>query len=158
MAQHEPDKIRVSSLNALLHINSGSFTEGYLEWIRPGGTAKGEISAVLVVQGCRNGRLMMTVNIRSPFRPTFAFVVNDVPAYRVCLNSDTAGVQGTHGHRYQPGSGAEIAISLAGRFGMIKDKMRPGSDDLRKAFEEFAGLVNVDLNDGYWVDPWEEDL
>src|SRR5699024_6728893 len=116
-------------------------------------SSTGEIYAVLAVQGCRNGRLIMNHRLLIPFRPTFSFVVNDVPAYRVCVNDDTNGVQGTHSHRYIPSTGGETPHSLSNSFLMIKDRSRPTNAQLKAAFEEFSELVNVDLNDEYWVDP-----
>lgn len=153
MGSYTPNMILPNSLQALLYGQIRSFTAGQLEWIEKANSSTGEIFAVLAVHGCRNGRLIMNHRRLIPFRPTFSFVVNDVPAYRVCVNDDTNGVAGTHGHRYLPATGGEYPHSLSANFLMIKDRSRPTNAELKAAFEEFADLVNVDLNDGYWVDP-----
>jgi hypothetical protein len=155
MAKHEANKISAPLLEALLAGQGSPRTIGQLAWRIRGGGTYGKITAEIKLEGCTNGILNMAFRERAPYQPTFSYLVNNVAAYRVCVNKDTNRAKGSHGHKYIPATGEEHNHSLPGCFQMIENLQRPSNAQLRAAFEEFAGLVNVQLHEGYWIDPGE---
>lgn len=158
MAQHTPRKISDRVLEALLAGQGQPKTIGTMVWSVKGGSSAGEITAQIALKDCTNGRLRLGLKKRAPFQINFVYIVNDVAVYRVCTHKDTSGVKGTHAHRYIPSTGGEHPHSLVEYFPMIPYGTRPSLVDVRKAFEEFAALVNVELSEGYWSNPGEEVL
>ena len=142
------------ALGALLSSASGSHTNGTLRWeLGRRSVSEGRGDVVTAVVDCDGARLKMSFPWERTWAPTLAYIVNDVPARRLCVNGRHNGLPvGTHIHTYMPRAGGEEA-KLANDFPHVPIGIPLGGDELRDIFEAFATACAVDVRPECWIDP-----
>lgn len=141
-------------MDALLGGLGGAESEGRIAWQAEGSAFGGTLHVRTSIARCERARVVMKVLTARPAAMTLAFIVNDAPVRRVCVNQKHDGwPPGSHSHQYDPNTGTEAATPLEDEFAFVPMTPTVAPDAHRRALEVFAGMVRVTLNEGYWHDP-----
>lgn len=154
MGPHRTMAIAPTALGALLTPAARARTAGAIHWgVAKRAVDEGNGEVVIAMAECPSGRLKLSYPLQRSWQPTMAYIVNDVPARRVCVNGKHNGwPMGTHVHNYVPRSGGETAAPLPA-FPPVPIGIPLTSGQMRGIFSAFAELCSVDVTPEWWTDP-----
>lgn len=153
-ARHRPNKLSRWDLEFLLSERSDAHAEGQILWY-PQPAESAVVGKLLVdVSVATEGvtRVEAGFNFVRPDVVTLKYIVNNVSAFRICVNRMHRPFRGTHCHKYVPASGEEKNQDYPD-FSPIPRQAVVAEGTWRRVFEDFANLVNVQLPEGYWTNP-----
>lgn len=143
-----------ATLGVLLSPLSKAQAIGRLAWsVTKPSCHEGVLKVRTAVGGAEVASLRIYYTDHTPSEPTLQYLAGGVAAVRACANTKHDGwAPMTHVHYYVPQTGGERCDQAPGLFNL---PLAPtvAADAHRQAFEVFAGLVSVDLPDGYWAEP-----
>lgn len=144
-------------LTAVLDGPVASRSDGLITW-KPSkpNVAVGTLEVEVQVGGCSDALLGITLLRARPDRIRMQYFMNGVSVFRLDVNDKHNGWDiNTHTHRYVPGDGSWITRPLDDFVHVPFGPTVPRGIE-KECFEAFADLVNVQLTDPYWVEPWKE--
>ncbi len=154
MGRYQVNAVSVADLGYLLGSPARSHAAGAMTWAMRG-RRDGRAGVKACVSTICDTYLRLTYPLQRPWMVCLAYIGNDVPLRRVCVNGHQRKVPGPcHMHDYVPMTGEETAQAVT-TFSTCPPHTRAQDVPYKDMFTAFATLCGVDLTGLQWTDPPE---